>query len=147
VPALAPTLRLHAAVNVATRLAELKSQSGSFGFADMLARLDAALDPAAQGPAAERLRQRILAQTPVVLVDEFQDTSPVQARIFDRLYHVLRTTMPGHSAAADRRPQAGHLRLSRCRHLQLPGHAASHVAAATTCWAPTTAPRRGWCRP
>ena len=88
VPALAPTLRLHAAVNVASRLAELKSQSGSFGFADMLARLDAALDPAAQGPAAERLRQRILAQTPVVLVDEFQDTSPVQARIFDRLFHV-----------------------------------------------------------
>lgn len=88
VPRVAPALRVHAATRVAQRLAELKAQSGSFGFADMLARLDAALDPQAQGPSAGRLRQRIVAQYPVALVDEFQDTSPVQARIFDRLYDV-----------------------------------------------------------
>jgi exodeoxyribonuclease V beta subunit len=34
------------------------------------------------------LRQRILDQYPVALIDEFQDTSPVQLRIFDRLYRI-----------------------------------------------------------
>ncbi|HSQ73783.1 MAG TPA: UvrD-helicase domain-containing protein, partial [Rubrivivax sp.] len=87
-PPLAPALRLHAAASIAQRLAELKQQSGSFGFADMLRRLDRALDAAHNGASAGRLRERILAQTPVALVDEFQDTSPLQARIFDRLYRV-----------------------------------------------------------
>ena len=87
-PPLATPMRLHAAARVADRLAALKQQAGSFGFADMLQRLDRALDPEANGPAAERLRARMLAQHPVALVDEFQDTSPVQARIFDRLYRM-----------------------------------------------------------
>jgi exodeoxyribonuclease V beta subunit len=87
-PAPASALRLHAAAQVRQRLAELKQQAGRFGFADMLGRLDRALDPAHNGAAAERLRARILAQTPVALVDEFQDTSPLQARILDRLYRV-----------------------------------------------------------
>jgi exodeoxyribonuclease V beta subunit len=81
-------LRLHAAARIKARLTELKQQAGSFGFADLLNRLDHALDPAQNGAAAERLRARLLAQYPVALVDEFQDTSPVQARIFDRLYRV-----------------------------------------------------------
>ena len=37
-------LRLHAASRIARRLAQLKEQAGTFGFADMLARLDKALD-------------------------------------------------------------------------------------------------------
>ncbi|MDZ7591890.1 MAG: exodeoxyribonuclease V subunit beta [Rubrivivax sp.] len=86
-PSLASALRLHAAASIQQRLAWLKQQAGSFGFADLLNRLDAALDPA-RNDASERLRERILAQTPVALVDEFQDTSPVQARIFDRLWRV-----------------------------------------------------------
>ncbi|MCV2356710.1 exodeoxyribonuclease V subunit beta [Paucibacter sp. B2R-40] len=86
-PAMAPPLRLHAASLIAQRLAALKAASGLFGFADMLTRLDQALDPA-QGPSAERLRARILAQYPVALIDEFQDTSPLQTRIFDRLYRI-----------------------------------------------------------
>jgi exodeoxyribonuclease V beta subunit len=86
-PTPAPALRLHAATRVQRRLAQLKQQAGSFGFADMLSRLDQALD-VGQGASAERLRQRILDQYPVALVDEFQDTSPLQARIFDRLYQV-----------------------------------------------------------
>jgi exodeoxyribonuclease V beta subunit len=81
-------LRVHAAARIARRLAELKRQSGSFGFADMLRRLDEALDPALNGEAAARLRVRMLAQYPVALIDEFQDTSPVQTRIFDRLYRI-----------------------------------------------------------
>ena len=86
-PTPAPALRLHAATHVQRRLATLKRQAGTFGFADMLGRLDQALD-AGQGASAERLRERILCQYPVALVDEFQDTSPLQARIFDRLYRI-----------------------------------------------------------
>jgi exodeoxyribonuclease V beta subunit len=84
-------LRLHAAARVQERLTELKAQSGHFGFVDLPNRLDAAL---AQGPNgenngnAQRLRERIVAQYPVALIDEFQDTSPVQLRIFDRLYRI-----------------------------------------------------------
>jgi exodeoxyribonuclease V beta subunit len=86
-PAMAPPLRLHAASRIAQRLAALKAASGLFGFADMLTRLDQALDPA-KGASAERLRARMLAQYPVALIDEFQDTSPLQTRIFDRLYRI-----------------------------------------------------------
>ena len=75
-------VRRHAATHVARQLQRLKRRQGSFGFADLLERLDAAL----QGEHGERLRARILAQYPVALVDEFQDTSPLQYRIFDRIY-------------------------------------------------------------
>ncbi|GAB2545830.1 exodeoxyribonuclease V subunit beta [Simplicispira piscis] len=75
-------LRLHAAACVQQRVAQLKRQTGSFGFADMLQRLDQAL----AGPNGERLRARVTAQYPVALIDEFQDTSPLQYRLFDQLY-------------------------------------------------------------
>ena len=87
-PPLRTGLRLHAAARIGARLAVLKQQAGSFGFADLLNRLDQALDPQANGEPALRLRDRILAQYPVALVDEFQDTAPVQVRIFDRLYRI-----------------------------------------------------------
>ncbi len=87
-PAISGELRAFAAASIAHRLIELKRQAGTFGFADLLTRLDAALDPARNPSNAERLRDRMLAQHPVALVDEFQDTSPVQSRIFDRLYRI-----------------------------------------------------------
>jgi exodeoxyribonuclease V beta subunit len=87
-PQAASTLRWHAATQVAARFQQLKAQTGHFGFADMLNRLDAALDPERQGDKAGRLREHILAQYPAALIDEFQDTSPVQLRIFDRLYRI-----------------------------------------------------------
>jgi len=89
--ALAPPselLRPHAAAHLARRVAELKAQTRSFGFSDMLQRLDDALDPARHGARAERLRAQIVGQFPVALVDEFQDTSPTQLSIFDRLYRL-----------------------------------------------------------
>lgn len=82
VPEVAVALRLHAAASVQARMAQLKQQTGSFGFADMLQRLDQAL----AGPNGVRLRARMAEQYPVALVDEFQDTSPLQYRIFDQLY-------------------------------------------------------------
>ncbi|MEX8495921.1 UvrD-helicase domain-containing protein, partial [Sphaerotilus sp.] len=84
---LAPRLLRHLAHHVARRLDQLKRRSARFGFADLQARLDRALSPEA-GEAGERLRQSILAQYPVALIDEFQDTSPLQYRLFDRLYRV-----------------------------------------------------------
>ena len=75
----------HAAGHIARRMADLKRRNRQFGFADMLARLKAALE----GDNGEALRSRILAQFPVAMVDEFQDTSPDQYRIFDLLYRVL----------------------------------------------------------
>ena len=81
-PEVAVALRLHAAASVQARMAQLKQHTGSFGFADMLQRLDQAL----AGPNGARLRERMAAQYPVALIDEFQDTSPLQYRIFDQLY-------------------------------------------------------------
>ncbi len=81
-PTISAALRKHAAANVAERLLLLKRQSGSFGFADMLTRLNTALHSAN----GARLRERILAQYPVALIDEFQDTSPLQYDIFDQIY-------------------------------------------------------------
>jgi exodeoxyribonuclease V beta subunit len=81
-PSIAEPLRKHAAANVAQRVLVLKRQSGSFGFADMLTRLNTAL----HGENGCRLRERILAQYPVVMIDEFQDTSPLQYDIFDQIY-------------------------------------------------------------
>jgi exodeoxyribonuclease V beta subunit len=81
-PTVKEALRRHAAAQVAQRLLQLKRQSGSFGFADMLTRLNTAL----ASENGVRLRERILGQYPVVLIDEFQDTSPLQYQIFDRIY-------------------------------------------------------------
>ena len=81
-PQVSVCVRLHAAATVAQRLQQLKRQSGSFGFADMPQRLSAALG----GENGPRLRARILEQYPAILVDEFQDTSPLQYQIFDRIY-------------------------------------------------------------
>lgn len=82
-PGLSEPLRKHAAIWILNRLAKLKRQSGTFGFADMLHRLDVALSAPDSG---ERLRQRIRSQYPIALIDEFQDTSPLQFNIFDQIY-------------------------------------------------------------
>jgi len=74
----------HAAFHIGLRMQELKRRNRQFGFADMLLRLKAALE----GDNGEALRRRIVDQYPVAMVDEFQDTSPDQYRIFDLLYRV-----------------------------------------------------------
>ncbi|MBK4739131.1 exodeoxyribonuclease V subunit beta [Noviherbaspirillum pedocola] len=74
----------HAAATIAARIDELKRRRRQFGFADMLTRLRLALE----GANGAMLRRRIVAQFPVALIDEFQDTSPDQYRIFDALYRV-----------------------------------------------------------
>ncbi|MGH8854817.1 MAG: exodeoxyribonuclease V subunit beta [Telluria sp.] len=81
---LSHALLRHAAAHIDRRMRELKARNRQFGFADMLARLKEALE----GPNGEALRRRIVLQYPVAMVDEFQDTSPDQYRIFDLLYRV-----------------------------------------------------------
>ncbi|EAA3799349.1 exodeoxyribonuclease V subunit beta, partial [Salmonella enterica subsp. enterica] len=49
---------------------------------DLLNRLNEAL----QGPAGEDLAARLREQYPLALIDEFQDTDPIQYAIFDRIY-------------------------------------------------------------
>ena len=79
----AQSARLHARTHVLQRMAELKRRGGLFGFSDMLQRLDLALADPVSG---ERLAQCLRVQFPVAMIDEFQDTSPLQFRIFDRIY-------------------------------------------------------------
>ena len=74
----------HAAAWVARRLETEKQQRSEMGFDDLLTRLDAAL----QGPRGPQLAATLRRQFPVALIDEFQDTDPVQYRIFDRIYRV-----------------------------------------------------------
>ena len=74
----------HAAAWIKERFELEKRRRAQMGFDDMLTRLDAAL----QGANGERLAQVIRQQFPVALIDEFQDTDPLQYRIFDRIYRV-----------------------------------------------------------
>ncbi len=83
-PQLKSTLRMHSAVHVAQRMQLLKKQSNACGFDDFQNQLNAAL----HGPHAARLRANLLTQYPVALIDEFQDTSSVQAQIFNALYRL-----------------------------------------------------------
>ncbi|WP_165855171.1 exodeoxyribonuclease V subunit beta [Marinobacter sp. JSM 1782161] len=74
----------HAAQWSRQRLEREKQRRAEMGFDDLLSRLDAAL----QGQGGERLARAIRQQFPLALIDEFQDTDPVQYRIFDAVYNV-----------------------------------------------------------
>lgn len=74
----------HAAAWVGSRFEQEKRRRAEMGFDDMLLRLDSALS----GPAGERLAGLIREQFPIALIDEFQDTDPVQYRIFQRIYRI-----------------------------------------------------------
>ncbi|SEN57827.1 DNA helicase/exodeoxyribonuclease V, beta subunit [Pseudomonas sp. ok272] len=74
----------HAAQWIGERFEEEKRRRAEMGFDDMLLRLRAALQ--AQG--GERLATLIREQFPVALIDEFQDTDPVQYRIFESIYRI-----------------------------------------------------------
>ena len=81
---LSHALYRHAAATIARRMDELKRRARQFGFADLLERLKSAL----QGENGAALRQRITAQYPLAMVDEFQDTAPGQYQIFNLLYRI-----------------------------------------------------------
>ncbi|QCI14750.1 exodeoxyribonuclease V subunit beta [Pseudomonas putida] len=81
-----PDVRLleHAAAWVSARFEQEKRRRAEMGFDDMLLRLQHAL----ASEAGERLAGLIREQFPVALIDEFQDTDPVQYGIFERIYRI-----------------------------------------------------------
>ncbi|AOY89406.1 exodeoxyribonuclease V subunit beta [Marinobacter salinus] len=74
----------HATGWIARRLESEKQKRSEMGFDDLLTRLDEAL----HGPRGNQLAATIRRQFPVALIDEFQDTDPIQYRIFNRIYRV-----------------------------------------------------------
>ena len=81
-PELEPELLSHAAHAIAQHIEQSKRQSNSLSQNDLLLRLDQAL----RSEQGDVLAARIREQFPIALVDEFQDTDPVQYRIFRRIY-------------------------------------------------------------
>ena len=81
-PDLTPVLP-HAAHWIRERLETSKRRSARLGFDDLLRQLDRALRREGSGP---RLARVIAQQYPVALIDEFQDTDPVQYASFGRIY-------------------------------------------------------------
>jgi exodeoxyribonuclease V beta subunit len=81
-PDISDKLTLHAIHWIRNRYDTEKQRLAQMTFDDMLTRLDKAL----LGPNGEQLASVIRQQYPIALIDEFQDTDPVQYRIFERLY-------------------------------------------------------------
>jgi exodeoxyribonuclease V beta subunit len=77
------TVLVHAAHWVAARIEAEQHRRAEMGFDELLTRLDAALQREDSGA---RLAALIRRQFPVALIDEFQDTDPVQYRIFQAIY-------------------------------------------------------------
>lgn len=75
--------RIEFAAALRTELASRKHRLGVFSFDDQLLRLHDSL----VGESATLARQRLRSLHKVVLVDEFQDTDPVQWRILRRTFH------------------------------------------------------------
>ena len=75
----------HSARWIRQRIEHEKQRQQQLYHNDLLTRLDHALQHPERGEAlAEAIRRKF----PVALVDEFQDTDPIQYRIFDRVYRV-----------------------------------------------------------
>lgn len=89
----AACLLAHAAGWVRDELQRRLLARAEMGFDDLLRQLDAALTPKSETEAghAQRLAETIRRQFPVALIDEFQDTDPIQYRIFDRIYAVAQS--------------------------------------------------------
>lgn len=72
----------HAVQWVKRRFEQEKVRRAEIGFDDLLTRLDEAL----QRQSGKRLAKLIRQQFPVAMVDEFQDTDPIQYRILSNIY-------------------------------------------------------------
>lgn len=77
-------LLLHALREVRSSFDAEKVRRAQIGFDDLLHRLGHALE----GPSGSRLAETIRKQYPVALIDEFQDTDPVQYGIFETIYRI-----------------------------------------------------------
>lgn len=64
-------------------LKQEKQRQMLLSFDDLLLKLDKAL----QGPSGRSLAESISKRYPIAMIDEFQDTDPLQYRIFSAIYH------------------------------------------------------------
>ncbi len=87
-PPLEACLLAHTAAWVAGELPRRLNQRAEMGFDELLRDLDAALSPPESTPASQALAATLRGQFPVALIDEFQDTDPIQYRIFDAIYRI-----------------------------------------------------------
>ncbi|MCI5221241.1 MAG: hypothetical protein D3924_00805 [Candidatus Electrothrix sp. AR4] len=71
-------------------LVRRKKEQNQLYFDDLLTQLDAGL----QGPRGRQLARSIGRRFPVIMVDEFQDTDPLQYRIFSSVYGEMSADMP-----------------------------------------------------
>lgn len=75
-------LLAHAIEHCRDMLAQAKQQKQWLSFDDLLTNLSAAID----SDDSEQLTERIRTLYPVAMIDEFQDTDPLQYSIFSRIY-------------------------------------------------------------
>ena len=103
-------MRVRLALRVRDELEARKRRSEVMTYDDLLTRLKGTLE----GPSGEAAARRLREQYGVVLVDEFQDTDPVQ-------WDILRLAFGGGrgDAGPHRRPETGDLRVPRSRRLRV----------------------------
>ncbi|HER35774.1 MAG TPA: hypothetical protein ENO19_09955, partial [Halothiobacillaceae bacterium] len=80
-----PTVQAFAALWIRERIASLLASRRAMGFEDMLIQMRDAVDPK-RNPNARGMIEAIRAQYPVAMIDEFQDTDPLQYAIFSAVY-------------------------------------------------------------
>ncbi|MDR9438506.1 MAG: UvrD-helicase domain-containing protein [Halomonas sp.] len=83
-------LLAHAVHWMSERRERMQQRRAELGPDDLLERLDRAF----VGDAGEALAAHVRRQFPVALVDEFQDTDPVQYRLFDHVYRLAEAPDP-----------------------------------------------------
>lgn len=91
-PDVRATVLNHARHWLESALQKRLQEKAELGYDDLLLQLDRAL----QGPLGDKLSAQIRHDYPVAMIDEFQDTDPLQYRIFDRIYQLGRN--PGDRA-------------------------------------------------
>ncbi|MGM0691264.1 MAG: exodeoxyribonuclease V subunit beta [Pseudomonadota bacterium] len=83
--AIKPMIQGFAALWIRERIAHLLATRRAMGFDDMLIQMREAVDPT-RNPNARGMIEAVRAQYPVALIDEFQDTDPLQYAIFSAIY-------------------------------------------------------------
>lgn len=78
----------HAGAWVRHEFAQRLQQQAQMGFDDLLVQLERALDPEHGKEQAEHLANNLRQLFPVAMIDEFQDTDPIQYSIFNRIYQI-----------------------------------------------------------
>ncbi|HKM15363.1 MAG TPA: exodeoxyribonuclease V subunit beta [Marinospirillum sp.] len=89
-----PKLSLHAAILAAAAVwvektfQQRMAQYAKMNFDDLLVQLEKALNPDAADDHAQHLATTLKRNYPIAMIDEFQDTDPIQYSIFDCIYKI-----------------------------------------------------------